>query len=731
MAADTFGHVLALVDVEVPIDRDFVTDLGLGPIHPGIGHVRQHLGSQVVFDRVAKAVVQRLGQRLIPAGLDQGRLCIQRKRDVLRIAQLAVGLRAAVAVAAYLGLGIAFAQRGEDRLLDRGGQLDPGRLGPPRHVVIEFGSIHIALIGIQAVKQRTDRCLLITARRFLPLDLGRMLTLLGDGQVAEGCLGIETRDTLRIGLKIEPQRTLDRHLEKAERLVGKDPGDDALLFLSVDHDGRGLAVPVVTVELGQCGNVVFTDLVAFVVQALLHPAEKAGAVDQLHRAFAFRNLPVGHEPDVGVDTGIVEKLVRQSDDGVQPVIFDDPAPDVGRAGPGIPAKERRTVEDDGDLGTLAPILRRGMALGEHLLQKQQRTVVDRRQARAETPREAEFTVLPLDNGLLVLPLDAEGRIGEHVMEALVGMAVLGLAVTERVAPDDVVGFSALDEHIGTANRPAFVVVLLSEQAEIGAGVLAPNVFLGDGEHSAGAAGRIINRAIDTGCVDIALAGIDQVRHQADHFARGEVVPGLLVGLLVEAHDQMLEQVAHLQVVDTVRVQVDIGYRLDDGIQKVIVVELLDLIGELEALEDRADILGETFDVDVQIGRDVLLVVQEPPEGVGADVVERLLAVRIGRLCKELLPCRVRLPSGAEAFVLRKHPILGRFKHAVEAAQHDDRQHHQPVLRRTIGAAEQIRDLPDLAGQLIVLGYIHTVVASTCAVVPGHSPYGEDYRTLPR
>ena len=101
-----------------------------------------------------------------------------------------------------------------------------------------------------------------------------------------------TCDTLRAGLEIEPQRTLDRHLEKAERLVGKDPGDDALLFLFVDHDGRGLAVPVVAVEPGQRGNVVFTDLVALVVQALLHPAEKAGAVDQLHRAFALGDLPV-------------------------------------------------------------------------------------------------------------------------------------------------------------------------------------------------------------------------------------------------------------------------------------------------------------------------------------------------------------------------------------------------------------------------------------------------------
>lgn len=56
-------------------------------------------------------------------------------------------------------------------------------------------------------------------------------------------------------------------------------------------------------------------------------------------------------------------------------------------------------------------------------------------------------------------------------------------------------------------------------------------------------------------------------------------------MLVEAHDQMLEQVAHLQVVDTVRVQVDIGYRLDDVVEAVTVGKLLNLILELETLED--------------------------------------------------------------------------------------------------------------------------------------------------
>ncbi len=116
-------------------------------------------------------------------------------------------------------------------------------------------------------------------------------------------------------------------------------------------------------------------------------------------------------------------------------------------------------------------------------------------------------------------------------------------------------------------------------------VLVEDELLGLRQHAAGAAGRVVDRAVDARLVDVLLAGVDEVRHQADDLARREVVAGLLVGLFVEPHHQMLEQVAHLEVVDAVRVQIDVGHRLDDGEQAVAGVELLDLVAELEALED--------------------------------------------------------------------------------------------------------------------------------------------------
>ena len=46
--------------------------------------------------------------------------------------------------------------------------------------------------------------------------------------------------------------------------------------------------------------------------------------------------------------------------------------------------------------------------------------------------------------------------------------------------------------------------------------------------------------------------------------------------------------------------------------------------------------------------------------------------------------------------------LGRREHAIESAQHGHGQHDALVLRRTIGPAQQIRDLPDQIGELFVV-----------------------------
>ncbi len=82
---------------------------------------------------------------------------------------------------------------------------------------------------------------------------------------------------------------------------------------------------------------------------------------------------------------------------------------------------------------------------------------------------------------------------------------------------------------------------------MGLRVLLFDVFLGHGEHTAGAGGGVIDGAGDAGGVDVFVLGVEQVGHQADYLARSKVVPRFLVGLFVKFADQLLEHIAHVVV----------------------------------------------------------------------------------------------------------------------------------------------------------------------------------------
>ena len=119
-------------------------------------------------------------------------------------------------------------------------------------------------------------------------------------------------------------------LKKPNSRFSKMSGDDAGLGLTVNLDFGRLAVLIVAIDAGEVADLFFRDLVALVVEALLHLLEEAGAIDELYFAAPFRRLAVRHEPHVGKNPGVVEKLIRQRHDGVEPVILDDPAANVGR-----------------------------------------------------------------------------------------------------------------------------------------------------------------------------------------------------------------------------------------------------------------------------------------------------------------------------------------------------------------------------------------------------------------
>ena len=84
----------------------------------------------------------------------------------------------------------------------------------------------------------------------------------------------------------------------------------------------------------------------------------------------------------------------------------------------------------------------------------------------------------------------------------------------------------------------------------------------------------------------------------------------------------------------------------------------------------------------------------------------LLSVGVERVAFEL--------AALALLVLGQDLRLGRREHAVEAAQHGHRQHDALVLRRAIGTAQQVGDLPDQVREVVVVR--HRPAQSPCETV---------------
>ena len=69
-------------------------------------------------------------------------------------------------------------------------------------------------------------------------------------------------------------------------------------------------------------------------------------IKELDLALAPLFFAVGDDPDVGADAGVIKHLLGQGDDGLQPVVFDDPLAEITLARAGAAGEERRSAEDD-------------------------------------------------------------------------------------------------------------------------------------------------------------------------------------------------------------------------------------------------------------------------------------------------------------------------------------------------------------------------------------------------
>ena len=354
-------------------------------------------------------------------------------------------------------------------------------------------------------------------------------------------------------------------------------------------------------------DVFLGQLAVLLTQVLAERLEPLGRVDKLHLPTPMGRLAVGDNPDVGRNTGVVEHIERQRDDGLQPVVLDNPATNVALALASIACKKRGAVVD---LGDTAAERRRVLHLGEHVGQEQHLTVARPRNERVlcvSCVLDDEARVLdPLlaPHTLKVrLPALSVGRVREHEIELAGGERVVRKGGVLGPTHDVVRRLPlALEEEIRFADGVGFGVDVLT--VEVG-GHLLPTLsrellerLLAHGQHPACATRPIIEK-IGAGLDLVSDGKKDEPGHQFDSVTRGPVLACLLVVLLVEAADELLEYGPHGVVVQAGvlygAVVVEHGTRaqvygrieelLNQRAQCVGLREPRDLVAELEAVED--------------------------------------------------------------------------------------------------------------------------------------------------
>ena len=90
-------------------------------------------------------------------------------------------------------------------------------------------------------------------------------------------------------------------------------------------------------------------------------------------------------------------------------------------------------------------------------------------------------------------------------------------------------------------------------------------------------------------------------------------PCFFVGLFRPDPDEFLEDVAHLDVVHAVGREVDGGEFLHHEVKQILFGHFCDLHVECKTLHDRADIRRKTVNVAVEVGRELVRVVQQTIE----------------------------------------------------------------------------------------------------------------------
>ena len=388
-------------------------------------------------------------------------------------------------------------------------------------------------------------------------------------------------------------------------------------------------------------------------------------------------LVLRHQPYIGGDAGVVEAVVGQLYNGIQPVIFDQIAANLAGAGTCVAREQAGAVLDDRHMAVL-------FQLCHAIEHKQELAIALGRQTGAESTAAAQLGFL-LDIGGFALPVDAKGRIGDDVVK----LHVSEFIVVKGVAKLHVVRVAATDKHISLGDAVGEGVNLLTKADDLCFLVQQLHALFHTGEHLAGAHGHVVyGHSLPFALFICGIAG-EQVAHQIDDVTAGEVGTGLFVVAFRETLDEILENIAHVHGRDLFRFHIGIfcAEIRNHLIEQTGIGHALHLRKEIHARQNVDDVIGKTIEVCFKIDLDVIRVSFELLKGVFAGVVKTVVASRFAQkhiLDGQMLDALVGFNNG---IVIGQQAIM-------ETLHNDHGQNDKAVLMGLVCAKKRIGYIPD-------------------------------------
>ena len=183
--------------------------------------------------------------------------------------------------------------------------------------------------------------------------------------------------------------------------------------------------------------------------------------------------------------------------------------------------------------------------------------------------------------------------------------------------------------------------------------------------------------------NIITAFADKHSHKAlDNVTTCVKLTGIYV--LIELANQMLEDIAHLDAVVGLGVQIQVGKCLHHAEQTSVLIHLVDMAEHFKSIEDFLHFGGEALNVHFEIGFNVVRLVAQFFQCVGRGVIELIAGNAVHCLRRIVRVLGEHIGDG----------LLGRLQGTLQAAQNCHRDNDIAVLIRHIGAAQFVGDAPD-------------------------------------